>query len=69
MNEVEAREILSSEIGMDNSIRRGHPQVVFNPGSLRVKLNGYFTSSYLKAIVWWMENKGKSDLPSPPEGE
>ncbi len=71
MNEAEARTILGAAIQPDNSIEGGgYPygdrqpidRCVWRPGDKNgwVYMDGTYTLPEMQALVWWMENMGKS---------
>ena len=64
MNEERAREILKDAIDDDRHLyvsSTHDPYVSWHAGvnSLFVTLEGIYSLEYLRALVWWMENKGE----------
>ena len=64
MNEAKVRKILGSAVADDNSLRtmiptRGKPSMTWLPDKSTILLDGIFEFKTLRAIVWWMKNKGE----------
>ena len=62
MNEERARELLSDCDGLDDDggLFDLGGYVCWEPYERTVCLDGDFTTEYLQAIIWWMENKAKA---------
>lgn len=63
MNEEKARQILRGVIEDDNSLHDADNYTVkWSPEGYdyeEINLDGVFEVEYLKALVWWMENKSE----------
>lgn len=58
MNETRAQEILGDDIKLNGRIYKSDEgEVEFNMDDKYIYLDGRFTPEYLKALIWWMENK------------
>lgn len=57
MNEDQARAVLGKAVKDDNSLYNCGAYLSWMPGDRDVTLDGDFYLGYLKAVVWWMENK------------
>jgi hypothetical protein len=63
MDEARARKILGDIIQPDDSLSKGTDYVFWKPwetGVAEVELDAFFSADQLKAMAWWMENKGHS---------
>ena len=59
LTEERVREILSDAIQPDESLHDTHWYINWEQGDKEVTLDLACTVEELKAIVWWMEHKGK----------
>lgn len=62
MTEKKAREVLGIGINPDNSIISDEPGVTYYPNQrdpAKCLLHGFLTVDMMKAMIWWMENKGE----------
>ena len=64
MDEEKARKILGDMIrSSDDCLHRGYftsnSHIDWYPGISTVTLSGEFAPQELKALAWWMENKGE----------
>jgi len=58
MNEDLAKHILKDAIQKDNSLRNVSSYLFWTPKFPKeVTIDGEFSIEYLKAIIWWAENK------------
>ena len=58
MNELEARIILGDSIKADDRLDSLRHYMDWTPGDSNIRLDDWFELEELKAIVWWMEEKG-----------
>lgn len=57
MNEQMAREILGDAISSDCGLYDLGIRIGWDKESDDITLDGSFTVEYLKAVIWWVENK------------
>lgn len=66
MSEDRARKILEGSIGENNALRHiGGEYAYWQPGDLKICLDGDFTADEIAAAAWWM----KQFRPGGPAGK